>query len=86
MKRDIALFISKCMICQQVKAKYQKSGGTLQTLLLVDRLTKTAWFILIKIDYSVSKLCQLYVKQIVRLHSVPISILSDKDLQITSKF
>ena len=31
-KRDVALFVSKRMICQQVKTEHQKLGGTLQPL------------------------------------------------------
>ena len=29
MKRDVAQFVSKCMVCQQLKAEHQKPGGTL---------------------------------------------------------
>ena len=32
MKRDIAEFVSKCLVCQQVKAKHQKPVETLQLL------------------------------------------------------
>ena len=32
MKRDVAQFVSKCMVCQQVKAEHKKPGGTLQPL------------------------------------------------------
>ncbi|WRX26236.1 Integrase zinc-binding domain - like 10 [Theobroma cacao] len=32
MKRDIAEFVTKCLTCQQIKAKYQKPSGTLQLL------------------------------------------------------
>ena len=32
MKRDIAEFISRCLICQQVKAEHQKHAGLLQSL------------------------------------------------------
>ena len=54
--------------------------------MIVDRLTKTARFIPINKDYPVSKLSQLYVEHIVRLHGVPISIVSDRDSRFTSKF
>ncbi|KAG8489286.1 hypothetical protein CXB51_017330 [Gossypium anomalum] len=37
-------------------------------------------------DYSLDKLAELYVSQIVRLHGVPISIVSDRDLRFTSRF
>ena len=44
---------------------------------VVDRLTKTARFIPMKITYPVSKLAELYVNNIVRLHGIPKSIISD---------
>ena len=31
-KKDIAEFVSRCLICQQVKAKHQKPAGLLQSL------------------------------------------------------
>ena len=32
MKKDIAEYVSKCLICQQVKAKHQRLVGLLQPL------------------------------------------------------
>ena len=32
MKRDVAKFVSRCLICQQVKTKHQKPSRTLQPL------------------------------------------------------
>ena len=32
MKRDVAEFVSKCLVCQQVKAPRQKAVGLLQPL------------------------------------------------------
>ncbi|XP_037495104.1 uncharacterized protein LOC119370627 [Jatropha curcas] len=37
-------------------------------------------------DYSLDKLAEIYVREIVRLHGVPSSIISDRDLRFTSKF
>jgi len=34
MKREIAKFISKCQVCQQVKAEHQRTAGLLQLLLI----------------------------------------------------
>ena len=53
---------------------------------VVDRLTKSVHFILVCIDYSLDKLAELYVSEIVRLHGVPLSIISDRDLRFTSRF
>ena len=46
---------------------------------VVDRLTKSAHFLLIKITDSLEKLAELYVREVVRLHGVPVSIVSDRD-------
>ena len=46
---------------------------------IVDRLTKSAHFLPVNIDDSLEKLAQLYVDKIVRLHGVPVSIVSDRD-------
>ena len=53
---------------------------------IVDRLTKSAHFIPVKIDYSLDRLVQLYMDEIVRLHGVPLSIMSDRDQRFTSRF
>ena len=53
---------------------------------IVDRLTKSAHFIPVRIDYSLDQLAELYVDEIVRLHGVPLSIVSDRDLRFTSRF
>ena len=50
------------------------------------RLTKSAHFIPVRINYSMDRLAELYVDEIVRLHGVPLSIVSDRDPRFTSKF
>ncbi|WJX17476.1 hypothetical protein P8452_07389 [Trifolium repens] len=53
---------------------------------IIDRLTKSAHFIPINQTYSLERLAQIYVKEIVRLHGIPASIVSDRDPRFTSKF
>ena len=53
---------------------------------IVDRLTKSAHFIPVRIDYSMDRLAELYVDEIVRLHGVPLFIVSDRDPRFTSRF
>ena len=53
---------------------------------IVDRLTKSAHFLAIRITDSIHALSKLYVKEIVRLHRVPLSIVSDRDPRFTSQF
>jgi hypothetical protein len=52
----------------------------------VDRLTKVAHFIPVKITYSGAKLAELYMSRIVCLHGVPKKIVLDRRSQFTSKF
>ena len=53
---------------------------------IFDRLTKSAHFIPVRIDYSMDQLAELYVDEIVRLYGVPLSIVSDRDPCFTSRF
>ena len=50
---------------------------------VVDRLTKSAHFLLVRTDYSLDKLAELYISEIVRLHGIPISFISDRDPRFT---
>ena len=36
MKRDVAEFVSRCLVCQQVKAEHQKPSKTLQPLPILE--------------------------------------------------
>ena len=53
---------------------------------IVDRLTKPAHFIPVKVTFNAEKLDKLCNLEIVRLHGVPLSIISDRGKQFTSKF
>ena len=65
----------------------QKTLGKFDSIwVIVDRLTKSAHFILVKVTYNAEKLAKLYISEIVRLHGVPLSIISDRGTQFTSKF
>nr|KYP69549.1 Retrotransposable element Tf2 [Cajanus cajan] len=115
MKKDIAAFVSACLVCQKAKIEHQKPSGLLQPLsipewkwdsismdfvvalprtrrghdsiwVIVDRLTKSAHFLPINIRYSLERLARLYINEIVRLHGIPSSIVSDRDPRFTSRF
>ena len=53
---------------------------------VVDRLTKTAHFIPVKTTDNLVTLSQLYIREIVRLHGVPLSIVSDRDSRFVIEF
>ena len=113
MKRKIAQYVVRCLTYQQMKARYQRSIGLLQSLpilvqkwehisidflsrlsktlrgcytiwVIVDQLTKSAHFLKVKIGYSIERLPWLYIDEIVRLHSIPASIISDRDTRFVS--
>ena len=113
MKREIAQYVARCLICQQVKAEHQRPGGLLQPLpipewkweninmdfvtalprspkgnnaiwVIVDRLTKSAHFLPFRVGQSTEVLAEKYIKEIVRLHGVPSTIVSDRDTRFRS--
>nr|GEX77319.1 putative reverse transcriptase domain, ribonuclease H-like domain, aspartic peptidase domain protein [Tanacetum cinerariifolium] len=53
---------------------------------IVDRLTKLAHFLPVKTTDSMEKLSQLFLKEVVSRHGVPISIISNRDSKFTSRF
>ena len=53
---------------------------------IVDRLTKLAHFLAVKITYTVAQSAQMYLDSIVALHGVLVSIVSDRGPQFTSRF
>jgi hypothetical protein len=53
---------------------------------IVDRLTKTAHFIVVHTTYSVQQYAELYMDHIVRLHGIPKTITSDRGTQFVARF
>ncbi|GKA96127.1 putative reverse transcriptase domain-containing protein [Tanacetum coccineum] len=115
MKKDIDVYVSRCLTYLKVKAKHQRLSGLLQQpeipewkweriamdfviklsrtssghdaiWVIVDRLTKSAYFLPIREDYKIDRLARLYLNEIVARHDVPISIISDHDSCFTSRF
>ena len=64
----------------------RSSRGIDSIWVLVDRLTKSAYFLPVKTICNADKLANLYVNEIVRLHGVPVSIVSDRDSKFVSRF
>jgi len=52
---------------------------------IVDRLTKSALFFPIKMIDLVDKLAKVYINDVVRLHRISVSIVSDRDPKFTSR-
>jgi hypothetical protein len=53
---------------------------------IIDRLTKIAHFLLVKVKYTVATYAELYIARILSLHGVPKTIVSDRGPQFVSKF
>ena len=53
---------------------------------IVDRLMKSVHFLAVKETFSLRRIAELFIQEIVRLHGVPVSIVSDKDTRFTSRF
>ncbi|GJS68243.1 putative reverse transcriptase domain-containing protein [Tanacetum coccineum] len=53
---------------------------------IVDRLTKSAYFLPMKENYSMERLARQYLKEVVSRHGVPVSIISNRDGRFTSHF
>ena len=51
---------------------------------VVDRLTKFAHFLPIHTSYTAKDYARLYIRELVRLYGVPLSIISDRGTQFTS--
>ena len=54
--------------------------------IIVDRLTKSAHFILVKTSYTAGKYAEIYFDRIVTLHGVPLTIISDRGSVFMSRF
>ncbi|GJS60762.1 putative reverse transcriptase domain-containing protein [Tanacetum coccineum] len=87
MKVEIAMYVSKCLTCAKVKIEYQKPFASQDTIwVIIDRLTKSAYFLPMREDDTLEKLTRQYLKEVVSRHGVPVSIISDRDGRFTSHF
>lgn len=62
------------------------SKGKDTILVVVDRLTKYAHFILLSHPYTAPEVAAVFLQEVVRLHGFPATIVSDKDSLFLSQF
>ncbi|GJT92332.1 putative reverse transcriptase domain-containing protein [Tanacetum coccineum] len=68
-------------------SKLQRTSSGYDSIwVIVDRLTKSAHFILMNGKFNMERLTRLYLKEIVCRHEVPVSIISDLDPRFASGF
>lgn len=65
-------------------SKSQKGSDTIWVI--VDWLTKSAHFLQLCNNTSLDKLAEIYIKEIVRMHVIPTSIISNRNPRFTSRF
>ena len=53
---------------------------------IVDQLTKSTHFLVVRMTITFERFCWLYIREIVWLHGVPVSIVSDRDPRFTPHF
>ena len=53
---------------------------------IVDRLTKSAHFLAVRITFTLEEFFRLYIREILRLHGVLVSIVSDRDPWCMAQF
>ncbi|GKD57275.1 putative reverse transcriptase domain-containing protein [Tanacetum coccineum] len=93
MKADIASYVSKCLTCAKdditmdFVTKLPKSSEGLDIIwVIVDQLTKSAHFMLIRENDLLDKLAKMYLDRIVTRHGTPVSIICDRDGKFMSHF
>nr|GEV26981.1 retrotransposon protein, putative, Ty3-gypsy subclass [Tanacetum cinerariifolium] len=62
------------------------SSGQGTIWVIMDQLTKFAYFLPMHEDFKMDRLARLYLNEIVARNGVPISIISDRDSHFTSRF
>lgn len=55
-------------------------------MVVVDKLSKDAHFILVKSTFKAIDIANIFMKEIFRLHGIPKIVISDGDVKFTSNF
>nr|GEW22760.1 retrotransposon protein, putative, Ty3-gypsy subclass [Tanacetum cinerariifolium] len=58
------------------------SNGYDTIWVIIDRLTKSAYFLPIRGKESIDKLARLYLKEVVSRHGIPVSIICDRNIEV----
>ena len=75
----------ECVTMDFVVGLPRTQRGNDAVWVIVDRLTKFTHFIPMCTSDSVERLAELYIREIVRLHGVPVTIVSDRDPRFTAR-
>ncbi|KAL0537061.1 hypothetical protein IC582_026029 [Cucumis melo] len=90
MKREVAEFVRRCLVCQQVKAPRQKPAGLLQPLSIPEwKWENVSMDFITGLPRTLRGFTVIWVvvdRLTKSAHFVPVSIVSDRDARFTSKF
>ncbi|GJZ65324.1 ty3-gypsy retrotransposon protein, partial [Tanacetum coccineum] len=78
LKKDVAQFVKSCTL--------PPSKGKVCIWVIVDRLSKYAYFLPLPPNYTAVTLASLFMHEIYRLHGLPKTIVSDRDPLFLSRF
>ena len=53
---------------------------------IVDRLKKSTHLLALRMTFTLEEFCWLYIREIIQLHGVPVSIVSNRDPRFTVHF
>ncbi|ONH90941.1 hypothetical protein PRUPE_8G084500 [Prunus persica] len=91
MYKDVDRLVRKCQICQFSKGSSQNTGlpktarGYDSLFVVVDRFSKMAHFIPCARTADATHIADFFFKEVVRLHGVPTSIISDRDVRVSDE-
>jgi hypothetical protein len=55
-------------------------------LVIVDRLTKMRYYVSCHITDNTEDVSYIFIREIYRLHSAPVSVVSDRDIRFVNEF
>nr|GEW15863.1 putative reverse transcriptase domain-containing protein [Tanacetum cinerariifolium] len=86
MKANIATYKWEKITMDFITKLPKTSSGHDTIWVIVGRLTKSAYFLTMKVNNMMERLMKLYLKELVSRHGVLVSIIFDRDRKFTSRF
>ncbi|GJV05592.1 putative reverse transcriptase domain-containing protein [Tanacetum coccineum] len=83
--KNIATYVASVNMCKGLKLP-RTAAGQDTIWVIIDRLTKSAYFLPMRKDDTLEKLTRQYLKEVVSKHGVPVLIISDRDGKFNSHF